>query len=613
VAAARHVLIKCGFMEIDGHAFCIGLDFFDTALKESILQVAFLIRGAVFRSRYIPRDQGRLSLDICSLGELVDMYHAHETTEPCDKVYALLGMCSDNPRLLSAADLEPDYSLEWKILMQRLVKFLLGDQVSVETWNAKELAVIKSNGCVLGKVSKVDSNIDSGGKIQSVEAVFGNTSGEGRDKIVRWTLRTSTKSIQDGDLICFFPGASQPTIARPRKDYFEIVMIAAVPPKQMRLGDWGIVWPELSKSASFNRDFLLVWYWDISLETFQDSYDIWTQTHNLQSKHSGTRSEGPLNNMIRRWNAALTLGDLGEWEKAEEMLHGVTGDYLENEHSYMQNQAVVKLLLETGKSEVNPKDEDDQRLLWYAVAKGHSTVVKLLLSTGKANVESQYNNGLTPLILAAQNGHEAIIKLLLEAKADVESKDRKYDQTPLLCAAQSGREGVVKLLLEAKADVESKDVDGRTPLSWAAKNGQEGVVKLLLEAMADVESKYDKGQTPLSFAAAEGYSGVVKLLLEAQADVESKDNHGQTPLLWAAGYGREGVVKLLLEAKADVELKDKHGETPLSWAARNGHKGVVKLLLESKDNNGETPLSWAAQSLRKGVAKLLQSTTTSQS
>jgi hypothetical protein len=95
-------------------------------------------------------------------------------------------MCSGSLRLLSAAGLEPDYSLEWKILMHRLVKFLLGDQVSAETWKDRELAVIKSNGCVLGKVSKVESNINSGGNIQSVEAVFGNTAGERRGRTIRW-------------------------------------------------------------------------------------------------------------------------------------------------------------------------------------------------------------------------------------------------------------------------------------------------------------------------------------------------------------------------------------------------------------------------------------------
>ncbi|OCL00607.1 ankyrin, partial [Cenococcum geophilum 1.58] len=80
---------------------------------------------------------------------------------------------------------------------------------------------------------------------------------------------------------------------------------------------------------------------------------------------------------------------------------------------------------------------------------GHEAVAKLLLETGKVNVESKDTKyGQTPLSWAARGGHEAVVKLLLETgKVDVESKD-KYGRTPLSWAAEGGREAVVKLLLE---------------------------------------------------------------------------------------------------------------------------------------------------------------------
>ncbi|KAL6235358.1 hypothetical protein BDW75DRAFT_230428 [Aspergillus navahoensis] len=116
---------------------------------------------------------------------------------------------------------------------------------------------------------------------------------------------------------------------------------------------------------------------------------------------------------------------------------------------------------------------------------GLSAVVKLLLETGKVDVESKDSiYSQTPLSWAAANGHEGgVVKLLLETgKVDIESKDSICSRTPLTWAAENGHEGVVKLLLETgKVDIESKDSGGRTPLSWAAGNGREGVVKLLLE------------------------------------------------------------------------------------------------------------------------------------
>jgi hypothetical protein len=59
-------------------------------------------------------------------------------------------------------------------------------------------------------------------------------------------------------------------------------------------------------------------------------------------------------------------------------------------------------------------------LSWVA-GNGREAIVKLLLETGKADVDSKnFEYGQTPLSWAAERGHEAIVKLLLEIdKADV--------------------------------------------------------------------------------------------------------------------------------------------------------------------------------------------------
>lgn len=299
----------CGSTEIDGHAFCLGLEFLNTVLEDSMYQVTFLIRGAIFRSRNLSRKQGRLSLDICSLGELVDMYHAHKATKCHDKVYALLGMSSDD---LSVAGLQPNYNIRWSILMQSLVKFLLNSQASVDTWDDREMAVIKSKGCILGKVSLVESNIDLGGR-QNVEAIFNNTSNQPgciRDGSARWTLQTSAKSIQNGDLICILQGASKPTIIRLHEDHFAIIVITAVPPKYIRTGGEDIEWSKLSQSASFTRDFLLVWDWEISSEKLQDpgKYDTLIRTNNWWSEHSVRRPIGQCDQNMERCANIRRLG-----------------------------------------------------------------------------------------------------------------------------------------------------------------------------------------------------------------------------------------------------------------------------------------------------------------
>jgi Ankyrin repeats (3 copies)/Ankyrin repeats (many copies) len=127
------------------------------------------------------------------------------------------------------------------------------------------------------------------------------------------------------------------------------------------------------------------------------------------------------------------------------------------------------------------KDSHSSTPLSWAARGGHEAVVKLLVETGKVDVDSKVKyHGRTPLSLAAEKGHEAVVKLLVETgKVDVDSKD-SYGRTPLSLAAGGGHEAAVKLLVDTgKVDVDSKDSYGRTPLLRAAGGGHGAVVKLL--------------------------------------------------------------------------------------------------------------------------------------
>jgi hypothetical protein len=165
----------CGSTEIDGYAFCLGVEslkeFYDAQphLQSSIRSVLYLIRGAIFR----PKGSGRVSKEICPLGELIEMYHTHEATLHSDKIYALMGMSSDD---LSKAGLLPDYNVPWKDLFETLTRFLLCKEIFVEASSDKEVAVIQSEGCILGKVSSIPSDISWNG-VQGVDVIWRNRLG----------------------------------------------------------------------------------------------------------------------------------------------------------------------------------------------------------------------------------------------------------------------------------------------------------------------------------------------------------------------------------------------------------------------------------------------------
>ena len=514
-------MIICGSTEIDGYAFCSGL----TSLKLSyetcpklqslIPSVIYLIRGAIFRPKYVP-GPGRVSLNICSLGELMDIYHAREATNLYDKIFALHNMSSDDD---IASGLTPNYNIQWEQLFKRLVKFLLPGDVSVETCEDCQRAVIKSKGCILGLVSSVTSD-----DRQNVEIVSKNAAWSSRE----WSLQGSAKSVRKGDIVCLLKGASKPTIIRLRKDYFAIVMIAATPLNESQSFEQ----PEPKLITDFPNDLLLVWDWEDPLEGSQDheEFETWTKNSQVQ-KHSKAELGDHLDKATRIWNVAVVLGDIEGFAEGEER---------------------------------------QQEAIEIAFGKEHVYTLKV-------------QHSLTPLSWAAGSGYDAVVaQLLAKDSAKLDSKDTQFGRTPLSWAAMYGHMGIVKLLLETgKVDVDSKDNQGHTPLSWASRRwgGHEAVVKLLLEKGADVHLRAEYRQTPLSLAAEQGHEAVAKLLLEKGADVDSNNINSQTPLSFAATNGHEAVVKLLLEKGANVDSKDtRWHKTPLMWAADYKHEAVVKLL-----------------------------------
>ncbi|KAF9891689.1 hypothetical protein FE257_003701 [Aspergillus nanangensis] len=310
ITAARQTLITCGQIEIEGHAFCMGLNILERRyrLHSTVESVIYLMKEAIFRLPMNRSSQRQGTLEIAPLGELIDIYHSHEATERHDKIFALLGMSSDDP---IRAGLLPNYRVSWQDLLQQLVKFLLHRDVSVQTWPQIEGAIIKGKGYISGRVSSVKrSDHDSG---QQVTLTLGSAN-VNSDNQRQWITNASAKSVRVGDLVCFIYKALKPCIIRPHGDYFSVVRL--VVPLEIEKPDTTVL-----------GDLLLVWNWLDDQNTTREM-DEYANRRKALVPQCATSEVGDYSDRAARlWNMAMVFRNWAENLQAETRLRAALAAY----------------------------------------------------------------------------------------------------------------------------------------------------------------------------------------------------------------------------------------------------------------------------------------------
>ncbi|KAK1758055.1 heterokaryon incompatibility protein-domain-containing protein [Echria macrotheca] len=270
-AAAQNVLVMYGDAETDGHTFCAGLwslkDMYihQPDLLAIIRSSIYLIRRMFLKAQCLAAPQSNFSLGIQTLGELVDMFHSRQATDPRDKVYAMLGMSSDREHL---SRFEPDYTVAWKDLLKRLTHHLVSDKADVETWDGEELSVIRCAGHIVGEVSAVLGVRAKDGK-QQIDVLLRkhNPRIDVKDRqFAQWTVQPFAKPIRPRDLICVLEGSSSLAIVRaPRQksDYLDVIALSVTPADTLGTANTlgSATWRETTATGRRER-LLLVWDWD---------------------------------------------------------------------------------------------------------------------------------------------------------------------------------------------------------------------------------------------------------------------------------------------------------------------------------------------------------------
>nr|XP_012300436.1 ankyrin repeat domain-containing protein 29 isoform X1 [Aotus nancymaae] len=216
---------------------------------------------------------------------------------------------------------------------------------------------------------------------------------------------------------------------------------------------------------------------------------------------------------------------------------------------------------------------------FWAARRGNLALLKLLLNSGRVDVDCRDSHGTTLLMVAAYAGHIDCVRELVLQGADI-NLQRESGTTALFFAAQQGHNDVVRFLFGFGASTEFRTKDGATALFLAAQGGYLDVIRLLLASGAKVNQPRQDGTAPLWIASQMGHSEVVRVMLLRGADRDAARNDGTTALLKAANKGYNDVIQELLKFSPTLGIL-KNGTSALHAAVLSGNIKTVALLLEA--------------------------------
>jgi ankyrin repeat protein len=240
-------------------------------------------------------------------------------------------------------------------------------------------------------------------------------------------------------------------------------------------------------------------------------------------------------------------------------------------------EAIVRQLLDTGKVEVDSRDNDGRTPLSWAATNGQEATLKQLLHTGKVDVDSRDNDGRTPLSWAAMNGHRKTAMSLLK---------KAFTHGVAGAAGVANNNGVVKLTSIQSLPDYSSDVFGRKPYMWAALGGHMALIQSLWPSHLPISSSNRTetdhlGLSLIHFFAIGNCADGVSLMLDAGSDVNETDSQAWTPLHWAAYFGHRDVADALLCRNADTSLVESKGWTPYELSIFVGDSVMAQSLKDS--------------------------------
>ena len=219
-----------------------------------------------------------------------------------------------------------------------------------------------------------------------------------------------------------------------------------------------------------------------------------------------------------------------------------------------------------------------------------ATTVKILLKTGKCNINIGDDIGNTPLHEACRCGYEYIVLLLLKvANCDMNIRN-KAERTALHEAINSGHFSVANMLLgTGKCSVDTRDTLGNTPLDTAVTHHRKGIRRYLKKGISRSNSAKNNG---FDEATENCVISIIKMLFGCgKYDDFSNDDCSRKKLV--EGEGHEDILGIFLQIELQKRENTWDPIVEFFEAVKLGRTTRVKVLLA----NDEIPAGMIAVSL----------------
>lgn len=229
------------------------------------------------------------------------------------------------------------------------------------------------------------------------------------------------------------------------------------------------------------------------------------------------------------------------------------------------NSAAIRMLVRTGKADVNISDLSGRTPIFYAVEQNQEDALRTLLSLG-ADVNAQDNNGVSVLMRASAKNRQDCVNILLRQKGINPNLKDFQDRTALIYSVYADELAPTQALLKAGADLNVRDSSQNTPLMSAIKAKNDRAALFFIQQWAELTAVNASGENafmlteeylPESMTAnvlkvkkAESYQDALQLQAQKLAEVRTLEQQLAQEEALVKSLQQEQAAKAQQEAQA---------------------------------------------------------------